>query len=152
MDRTFQKFGGEKINDPVEYVKDYTGGSDDFEIVIGTDSQVYSNYTKFVTAICMYDGDRGAHVIYHSNNVHREERDLFNRLWEEAQTTIDVAGALSSEVGTSRVVTHFDINPSEEHRSNVAHRAAVGMAESAGYSFNVKPDAWAATCAADRLN
>jgi predicted RNase H-related nuclease YkuK (DUF458 family) len=152
MDRTFQKFDGEKINNAVSYVKKYTQDSEEFEVVVGTDSQVYSGHTKFVTAICMYDGDCGAHVIYHSNNVHRDERELFNRLWEEAEATIEVAGHLSAELGTAHVVTHFDINPSEEYRSNVAHKAAVGMAESAGYAFNVKPEAWAATCAADHLN
>lgn len=152
MEKTFQKFGGEKIENPIEYVKEFTEDSEEFEVVVGTDSQVYSNYTKFVTTICMYDGDRGAHVIYHSNNIYRSERELFNRLWEETEATMEVAGHLSSELGTARVVTHFDINPSDEYRSNVAHKAAVGLAESAGFSFNVKPEAWAASCAADHLN
>lgn len=152
MKKTFQKFNGEKINDPISYVKKYTGDAEEFEIFVGTDSQVYSGHTKFVTAICMYDGDRGAHVIYHSEKVHRTEHELFNRLWKEAEETIDVAGHLGAELGTSKIITHFDINPSPEYDSNVTHKAAVGLAESAGFSFSVKPEAWAATCAADHLN
>lgn len=150
MDRSFQKFDGNQVGNPVEYVRDYI--NDDSEVYVGTDSQVYADHTKFVTAICMYDGDRGAHVIYHSNKTYRDERELFNRLWEEAEVTMDVAGALSREIGISKVVMHFDINPSEEYRSNVAHEAAIGLAKSAGFSFDVKPEAWAATCAADHLN
>lgn len=150
--RTFQDFNGNKIEDAAEYVKNYTEDAEEFEVYVGTDSQVYNGHTKFVTAICMYNGDRGAHVIYHKNNVYRDERELFNRLWEEAEATMEVAGILSTELGTSQVITHFDINPDEKHRSNVAHKAATGLAESAGYRFSVKPDAWAATCAADHLN
>ena len=152
MNRQFQNFDGEQIDDVADYVRDYTGDDSEFEVYVGTDSQVYSDHTKFVTAICMYDGDRGAHVIYHSDKIYRSERELFNRLWEEAQATMEVAGRLSERLGHSRVITHFDINPSEKFRSNVAHKAAVGLAESAGFRFSVKPEAWAATCAADHLN
>mgnify|MGYP000541811501 CR=1 FL=1 len=152
MDKNFRKLNGNDIPDAVEYVKNHTEDAEEFEVYVGTDSQVYRDYTKFVTAICMYNGDRGAHVIYSSNKVYREEQELFNRLWEEAEATIEVAGHLSAELGTSRVVTHFDINPSEKYRSNVTHKAAVGLAESAGFEFDVKPKAWAATCAADRFN
>ena len=152
MDRTFQKLNGNEIADPVEYVKDHTGDSEEFKIYVGTDSQVYHDYTKFVTAICMYNGDRGAHVIYSPEKVYRNERELFDRLWEEAEATITVAGHLSAELGTSQVITHFDINPSDKYRSNVTHKAAVGLAESAGFQFDVKPCAWAASCAADRFN
>ena len=152
MKRQFQNFNGDEIDDVAEYVREYTKGNSDFEVCVGTDSQVYASHTKFVTAICMYDGDRGAHVIYHSERMYRDERELFNRLWEEAEATMEVAGKLSERLGRNRIVMHFDINPSEQYRSNIAHKAAVGLAESTGFDFNVKPEAWAATCAADHLN
>jgi predicted RNase H-related nuclease YkuK (DUF458 family) len=149
--RKFQDFDGNEIDDIVSYVKEYTSG-DDFEVFVGTDSQVYSDHTKYVTAVCMYNGDRGAHVVYSRDRIYRDERELFNRLWEEAEATINVAGELSEEIGIGNVVMHFDINPSEEYRSNIAHEAAVGLAKSSGFSFDVKPRAWAASCAADHLN
>jgi len=152
MEKDFQDFDGNKIPNVVDYVKQYTGDDSDFEIYVGTDSQVYGNYTKFVTAICMYDGDRGAHVIYHPNKIYRDERELFNRLWEEAQMTMEIAGQLTEKLGRSQVITHFDVNPSDKYRSNVVHKATVGLAESGGFRFSVKPNAWAATCAADHLN
>lgn len=150
MNRTFQNFDGGVVENPIKYVKDYINQNS--EVFVGTDSQVYADHTTYVTAVCMYDGDRGAHVIYSRNKVYRDERELFNRLWEEAEATITVAGELSEEIGIRKVVMHFDINPDEQYRSNVAHDAAVGLAKSAGFSFNVKPEAWAATCAADHLN
>lgn len=152
MNKTFQDFNGNEIEDVAEYVKNFTGDAEEFEVYVGTDSQVYNGHTKFVTAVCMYNGDRGAHVIYHRKNIHRDERELFNRLWEETEATMEVAGHLVEHLGHSSVITHFDINPSEEYGSNVAHKAAVGLAESAGFRFSVKPEAWAASCAADHLN
>jgi len=150
MDRMFQRFDGRKIKTPTRYVKDYI--SEESDVFVGTDSQVYTGHTKFVTAVCMYDGDRGAHVIYDSEKVYRSEQQLFNRLWKEAESTLEVAGSLGEEIGIKNVVMHFDINPSEEYGSHVAHEAAVGLAKSSGFSFNMKPKAWAATCAADHLN
>ena len=152
MNCFFKQKTAYEIEDVAKYVKDFTGDAEEFEVYVGTDSQVYNGHTKFVTAICMYDGDRGAHIIYHRENIHRHERALFNRLWEEAEAPMEVAGHLTEHLGHSRVITHFDINPSEEYGSNVAHKATVGLAESAGFRFSVKPEAWAASCAADHLN
>ena len=47
------------------------------------------------------------------------------------------------------VFTDLDFNPSENHKSNVVHDAAVGTLKGLGFRVRTKPTAWAATCAAD---
>ena len=45
---------------------------------------------------------------------------------------------------------HADINPNPEHDSNKALQQAVGYILGMGYEFKIKPDAWAASSAADK--
>ena len=45
---------------------------------------------------------------------------------------------------------HADINPDPKHESNTALQQAVGYILGMGYEFKVKPDAWAASNAADK--
>jgi len=45
---------------------------------------------------------------------------------------------------------HADINPDPNHESNKALQQAVGYILGMGYEFKVKPDAWAASSAADK--
>lgn len=152
-ERTFQDFEGREVEDLAGHIEEYIEESDgDTDVYVGTDSQVHSSYTRYVTVVCLHDNQYGgAHVIYHSRNAHRPEKELFNRLWEEVVATVEVANRIRQETNIE-VKTHFDINPSEEYRSHVTYKAARGFAENAGFPFRVKPEAWAATCAADRLN
>ena len=55
----------------------------------------------------------------------------------------------------AQIEVHFDLNPNPVHRSNIAHKASVGFAESFGIlkeNVQVKPTAPAASCAADLLS
>ena len=45
---------------------------------------------------------------------------------------------------------HADINPDPRYDSNKALQSAVGYILGMGYEFKIKPDAWAASTAADR--
>ena len=46
MNRTFQDFNGNEIEDVAQYVKDFTGDAEEMEVYVGTDSQVYNGHTK----------------------------------------------------------------------------------------------------------
>jgi len=151
--RIFRDFDGREVEDLGKHVEEFIQNTDgDTDVYVGTDSQVHSSYTRYVTVVCLHDSQYGgAHVVYHGHNIHRPEKDLFNRLWEEVVATVEVANRIRNETHID-VNTHFDINPREQYRSHVTYKAARGFAESAGFDFCVKPEAWAATCAADRLN
>lgn len=152
-EREFQDFDGKKVDDLASHIEQFVmEGDGDTDVYVGTDSQVHSNYTRYVTVVCMHDSQYGgAHVVYHGNNIYRQEKELFNRLWEEVVATVEVANRIRQEANID-VNTHFDINPNDQYRSHVTYKAARGFAENAGFNFCVKPEAWAATCAADRLN
>lgn len=154
MDRSFSDFDGNTIESVEDYVDEFIENYDeDVGIYVGTDSQVHSDFTRYVTVVVMHTERRGgAHVVYHKHDAHRKEKDIFNRLWEEVVATIEVANNLRMNSDASEIITHFDINPKEQYKSHVTYKAARGFAENAGFPFYTKPDSWAATCAADKLN
>lgn len=154
MERSFLDFNGNLIDDVESYVNDFICDADEeVGVYVGTDSQVHSNFTRYVTVVALHTDKRGgAHVVYHKNDEHRKEKNIFNRLWQEVVATIEVADNLRMNSDATDIITHFDINPSERHKSHVTYKAARGFAENAGFPFLTKPDSWAATCAADKLN
>lgn len=154
MNRSFFDFDGNLIEDVESYVDGFIEDTDeDVNVYVGTDSQVHSDFTRYVTVVVMHTNRRGgAHVVYHKRDAYRSEKDIFNRLWEEVVATVEVANNLRMNSEADNIVTHFDINPNEKHKSHVTYKAARGFAENAGFPFYTKPDSWAATCAADRLN
>lgn len=144
----YKKFGGVQIEDVVVYAKDYLAKNPDVKIFVGTDSSVLRSGTLYATAICFYHPGNGAHVVFERK---RKEKckDLFTRLWNETMLSLEVA--LSLRDAGIEVTVDLDINPDLTYKSNQAHDAAVGLMK--GYQFNVrtKPEAFAATCAADLL-
>lgn len=147
----FRDFYGTEIEDIVEYSKKYVASMPNQSLFVGCDSQVRGDVTVYATVICFYNEGKGAHVVYQKEKENRNTH-LFSRLWAEVERTINLAATLRDRLPRGIMIdTHFDINPNEQYRSNIVYRAAVGYAQGAGFMFKVKPQAWAATCAADRL-
>lgn len=147
----FKDFDGRKIEDVANYVRSHINGIDECRILVGSDSQVYRTYTTYAVAICMYNVGNGAHIIYSREKDEGIEKDLASRLWGEVERTINVADYLRTRVIGVEIDTHFDVNPSDQFASNIIYKAAIGYANGAGFNFNVKPNSFAATCAADKL-
>jgi uncharacterized protein len=80
-------------------------------------------------------------------------KDLVNeRMVFEVGQSIDVAReiALLLDVYDIPLEIHADINPDPKHDSNKALQSAVGYILGMGYEFKIKPEAWAASTAADK--
>jgi hypothetical protein len=148
-DRKFVDFDRNNISDVAKYVKGYVSENEGCQVYVGGDSQVHRSFVRYVTAVCLYVPGSGAHLVYESVKKPLKA-DLFSRLWEEVVNVVDVAAYIRDNTGLE-VRTHFDINPDDSYGSHVVYRAAMGYAKGAGFPFKVKPEAWAATCAADHL-
>lgn len=149
--KKFKDFQGNRIDNLVDYVSNHIAGIGNPKLIVGTDSQEYHGYITYATAICMYNVGNGAHIIYAREKVMEPKYDLTSRLWAEVERTIDIAHHLRENISDIDIDTHFDVNPSDEFKSNIVYKAATGYANGAGFNFTVKPDSYAATCAADRL-
>ena len=117
------------------------------EIHIGTDSQNINKESIYTTVIAYRLGTRGVHYILSKKTV-SIIRDMWTRLWKEAELSIDLAEWVTQKISV-KVEIDMDYNEDENFKSNKLISAAKGWANSMGYKVNVKPNNQIATRAAD---
>jgi len=138
------------------------------KVSVGTDSQKSSgkgNY-KFATVILITTSEdlgggvivgRGAMVIsgiyYNQFKARGNDKELVNeRMVYEVGKSVEVAYEIAPllDLYDIPLEIHADINPDPIHDSNKALQHAIGYILGMGYSFKIKPEAFAASNAADR--
>lgn len=160
---------GKTIDEPIvdyleKVIEEELGKGYALRVSIGTDSQKAEKGTyKFATVILIKTSEdlggvvvgRGGLIIsstyYHS--FKQTNKELVNeRMVFEVSKSVEVAYSLAPLLDLYEIPLeiHADINPDPEHESNKALQQAVGYILGMGYEFKVKPDAWAASSAADK--
>ena len=145
----FKKFGGEHIEDIGLYTKKYLEENPDVKLYIGTDSIQLRYSTLYATALCFWHSGNGVHVVF-SRTKTLKVKDLYTRLWAEVEMSLELANQLKNNHQIEATVD-LDINSNKKYKSFIAHDAAVGMIKGYGFVVRTKPDAWAASAAADLL-
>jgi predicted RNase H-related nuclease YkuK (DUF458 family) len=158
------KVDGTKIEDLEGYIlnqfKERTVSSlnhkHDIEILIGTDSMVKSDNKRykgkevtFMTVIVFKKGNNGCHVIKRREN---EKAAGFVptaiKLNGEINRTAALAFWMRDKVTTDPTI-HLDLNPKETEGSFEVYKYIKGYFENCGFNCFYKPEALAATGAAD---
>lgn len=146
----------------VEEIREYiTHQSDESKIYLGVDSErVFRNgvwFADYVLCVVVHiDGCHGAHifgdVIRERDYDQRRDRP-YNRLMTEAYKVADLYLKLQDIFGDREVEVHLDINSDEHFYSNQVVQQAVGYVKGVTQASEVriKPEAFAASYAADRL-
>ena len=166
----FKKFDGTVIEDVNKYVKDWVMENPYGTVTIGCDSQEFARYVKYAIVIIMhfkdkYDIGHGAHVISailfdkdmktkygyveKGGSKDFDTSRLYNKLWKEAELTIQAAQMLQG--CDKKIRIHLDYNSKEEEVSNALYASGIGYATSFGYEAYGKPWAWCSTHVADAL-
>jgi len=125
----------------------------DSERYCGRDDLWYADYTLAV--VIHYDGSRGCKVFGCSEKerdfdqrIDRPAYRLMNEVYKASQLYMDLAEA----IGDRHAEVHLDINPSIIHGSSCVVQQAIGYVRGVcNITPRVKPDAFAASYAADRL-
>lgn len=89
-----------------------------------------------------------------SERDYGSKENLRPRMLREAQEAIDVGMKIREALGEGDprpIQIHLDINPKKEHRSSMAVKEALGWAIGMGFDTKIKPEAWAASHAADHI-
>jgi predicted RNase H-related nuclease YkuK (DUF458 family) len=136
--------------DLISYIKDWMELKPNVEILIGCDSQNFSDKTIYAIVVALYDKGKGAHVLYNRWKTQREPTRnirLLNEVWYavEAAETLKAAGLPKVKW------IDIDINPDPKYKSNEVLRQAVGLVEGMGYKVRYKTLGPIATYAADHL-
>ena len=130
------------------------------KIYIGSDSARYRKrdiwYAEYCTVVVVhYDGNRGCKVFgqLESERDYDQKMDKPRmRLMNEVIKTAQMYLELENAIGVRNVQIHLDINPNEKHGSSCVISEAVGYIKGmCNVVPFVKPNAFAASVAADRL-
>ena len=129
-------------------------------IYIGADSERYRGdngwYADFTVAVVIHlDGSRGCKVFGkvdterdYDKKHNRPAYRLMNEVYRASQMYLD----LFESIGDRHCEVHLDINPDEMHGSSCVIQQATGYIRGmCGFAPKVKPEAFAASYAADRL-
>jgi predicted RNase H-related nuclease YkuK (DUF458 family) len=160
----------EPINDYLEkIIEQELERGYNLKVSVGTDSQKAGgrgNY-KFATVILITTSEnlgdgvvvgRGGILVsktyYNQFKMKNTDKELVNeRMVYEVSKSVEVAYEIAPLMDLYEIPLeiHADINPDPLHDSNKALQSAVGYILGMGYSFKVKPEAYASTSCADRL-
>ena len=130
------------------------------KIYIGADSERFRRngnwWAEYTVAVVIhYDGSRGCKVFGKSESERdydqKKDRPAY-RLMNEVYRAAEVYMQLAESIGDRHVEVHLDINPDIMHGSSCVVQQAIGYIRgTCNMVPRVKPDAFAASYAADRL-
>ena len=124
------------------------------EFVLGTDSQPFFSGTLLVSVIAVISKDNEYHCryFYKTHSERPIHHNLYERIFSETQTTIDLASALKEVIPQANITIHLDVSPEEsKHATGRFCRSLVSMVRGYGYeNVEVKPNAWCASKIADK--
>lgn len=139
----------EMMQDIHSYIKGLTSSS--YKIIVGTDSMVRDN-TCFITAVVVHRLGKGARYYYRKKQQNKI-RSLRQKIFYETALSLELGGQIAklfSENGYSEmpVEIHIDVGTQGETRDLI--KEVVGMVTGSGFQAKIKPDAYGASCVADK--
>jgi len=151
LEKTWKTMVGKKPVDLKAEIKALMDESPDRELVIGTDSQNAGNVTEYITVVIVLTPGKGGRVFFTRERMARI-RSLRERLLKEAWMSVELGMELTDIVpDTSKLTIHIDANPDVQYKSSDVVQEMVGLVLGQGFGAVVKPDAWAASHAADHI-
>jgi predicted RNase H-related nuclease YkuK (DUF458 family) len=145
----------------LQEVKDFiVAQSPETKIYLGADSERikvgelwYADYTLAV--VVHIDGNHGCKIfgqVTRERDWDQKANKPSMRLMQEVYKVSDLFHELSDVLQDRHVEVHLDINPSERYKSSAVVQQAVGYIKgTCNIDAQVKPNAFAASYAADRL-
>jgi predicted RNase H-related nuclease YkuK (DUF458 family) len=124
------------VNEALEHI------TDDTKVYIGCDSSVSKGEATYIVALILYRKDFCK--IYKKIYKLPDYGNIKARMLQEAAYAIETA----LELGVPAEI-HLDINPNPKFKSNAALKEALAYVRGMGLQAKVKPEAFAASCAAD---
>jgi len=122
-------------------------------IHVGTDAQKIDHRVEFVTCVVVLTPQKGGRVFYtrvqrRRRDVHTLRQKLFTEAWMSVETAMELNPHLPDD---TPIVVHLDVNPDRRWASSRHIHEVVGLVLGQGFEVLFKPDAWAASHAADHV-
>ena len=122
------------------------------KVCIGTDSQIYGDEFEFATVILFLRKGKGGFMLI-NNDTLKAKPKIKERMLMEATRSIEIAYHLCElfEKYNTELEVHADINTNPRFASNTSLSEAMGYIVSMGFKFKAKPEAYAASCCANKV-
>lgn len=123
-----------------------------YEVIVGTDSQVYFKTAEYVTAIVVHRVGKGGRYFWRRMEE-AQPRSLRDRIYREAWLSYETAQALIEEFkgrGVSEFHLEIHVDVGRGGRTRELVEEVVGMILGSGLPVRTKPDAYAASVVADK--
>lgn len=150
--KQFRNIQQEKVS--LEDIKSLIESDFEYEVYIGTDSQVHKKIRKVIYATCiiLYRKGKGGKVFIAREKERYAEslrQRLMNETWRSLETSFEFQKFLPANV---EIIIHVDVNKNRKFKSASYMEELVGMVVGQGFKVVVKPDAWAAQHVADKFS
>lgn len=137
-----------------------------FRLMFGTDSQVFTHYTKFITGIVIQQERKGVWACIRKVIIPRKMTNLHERISFETTLTEEVVSLFTSEHkdqlinvvlpniykgATFSIEGHIDIGSGKRNKTRVFVEEMVSRLESIGLEPKIKPDSFVASSYANRF-
>lgn len=134
-------------------VKEAEGREDEYQIMIGTDSQGFSDETKVVAVIVIWHMGHGGKFFYRTEHL-KKFQDFRDKIYNEAQESLDIAKAFVKymyDAGRDIHTTiHVDIG--EKGKTSCLIDEIMGWIRAEGFEAYYKPNSIAASFVADHYS
>lgn len=137
-----------------------------FRLMIGTDSQIHSHYTRFITGIVLHQERKGAWACIRRMAFPRKINNLHERISFETSLTEDIV-AMFTENRKSQLIDivlphiykgasfsmegHIDIGSGKRNKTSLFVEEMVSRIEAMGIEPKIKPESFVASTYADRF-
>ncbi len=134
------------LEDVGKIIRTFTDGKP-FRLYIGTDSDGKSDLILFATVLVVYIAGTGGIYFY---KIKKENRhyDIYSRLLQEVHLSVEMANLIKETLNIDHAEIHIDAGYDGESREILS--ALVGYVKGMGYTFKLKPWAFAASKIAHR--
>ncbi|MBU9722900.1 MULTISPECIES: ribonuclease H-like YkuK family protein [Bacillaceae] len=137
-----------------------------FRLMFGTDSQVHSTYTRFVTGVVIQQEGKGAWACIRKVVIPRQMKNLHEKISLETSLTEEIASMFTEErkdqlidivlphiyKGASFTIEgHIDIGAQNRNKTRLYVREMVARIESMGLEPKIKPESYVASAYANRF-
>ena len=127
----------------------------DSSVYIGADSKVYSSQGRamvaYVTVIILHVSSAKGAKIFRSHRTDYYHGQIRQRLMNEVTDAIQAGLEISEVIGDRGFEIHLDINTDTRYKSSEIIKEATGyVLGTLGFEPKLKPEAYAASCVADR--
>ena len=153
IEKTWKTLGGEAVDLRSALIAELRV-TPDSEVIIACDSQQVGRVTEYVTVVVVHRPAKGGRVFFCRERVDRI-RELRERLWKEVWRSTELAMELTStpDIGEVHPINvsaiHIDANIDPKHKSSKYVQELVSLVMGQGFRAVVKPEAFAASHAAD---